>query len=234
MRDNQLIPLEITGVWEYLYERRDSDKTVGEMVRQVLFIINKHYTGFTEVIMGLKDTINVGADTIAILAQVPPIIEKDNLLENLPTVDEIWDYEKNHPLRTEHFKKYSNFKVWFTCEQKHTSLVQIGSKMQGHGCKACKGQEATEEYNFELLFPEIAREWNAELNKSTPDNYLPFSNEEVYWDCPKCKTTYDNAINDRTGGKEGCPYCAGRRVNETNCISTTHPILAKEWRYNTK
>ncbi|WP_121641074.1 zinc-ribbon domain-containing protein [Virgibacillus sp. Bac330] len=28
------------------------------------------------------------------------------------------------------------------------------------------------------------------------------------------------------------PYCAGKRVNFTNCLSTTHPYLASEWDYN--
>lgn len=231
VRDNGLDPLSIDGVWEYLYERRDSDKTVGEMIKQVLLIIDNRYKGFTKDIKKVIEVIDVGVDTIPILAQIPSVIEKDNLLENFPEVEQIWDYDRNYPLRPEHFKKYSNFKVWFTCEQEHTSLVQIGSKMQGHGCRVCQGQVATEEHNLELLFPEIAREWNVALNKDTPDMYLPFSNKEVYWDCPKCKSTYDKMINERTGAGEGCPYCAGKRVNETNCLSTTHPALANEWDY---
>ncbi|WP_251402351.1 zinc-ribbon domain-containing protein [Ureibacillus chungkukjangi] len=91
---------------------------------------------------------------------------------------------------------------------------------------------ATEEHNFELFFPEITKEWNYELNKDTPDMYLPFSNKVVYWTCPKCKSHYDKMINDRTGNGENCPYCAGKRVNETNCLFTTHPELAKEWDYH--
>ncbi len=142
------------------------------------------------------------------------------------------NYDKNYPLRPEHFKRYSNFKVWFTCEQGHTTLTQINSKTKGYGCKVCQGQVATEEHNFQLLFPEIAKEWNYELNSGTPDKYLPFSNEVVYWICSKCKSPYDKMINDRTGSGEDCPYCAGKRVNETNCLSTTHPELAKEWNYS--
>lgn len=231
VRDNGLAPLGVKGVREYLYERRDSNKTVGEMIKQVLLMIDKQYKGFAKDINKVIEVIKVDVDTISILSQIPPIIEKDNLLENFPEVEHIWDYDKNYPLRPEHFKKFSNFKVWFTCEQGHTSLVQIGSKMQGHGCRVCQGQIATEEHNLELLFPEIALEWNAELNKDTPEIYLPFSNKKVYWDCPKCKSTYDKMINERTGGGEGCPYCAGKRVNKTNCLSTTHPELSKEWDY---
>lgn len=230
VRDNGLPPLKIDGVLEYLYER-SSHKTVGEMIEQLLLIIDNQYKGYTKDIERLIEKINVDSDNIPILAQIPPIIEKNNnLLNNYPEIENIWHYERNYPLRPEHFKQYSNHKAWFICMEGHTVLAQIGSKTKGHGCRVCKGQVATEEYNLVLLFPEIAREWNYELNKKTPDMYLPFSNEDkVYWDCPNCKSTYDNMINERTGSGEGCPYCAGKRVNETNCLSTTHPELAKEW-----
>jgi hypothetical protein len=36
-------------------------------------------------------------------------------------------------------------------------------------------------------------------------------------------------INQRTGDGENCPYCGGKRGNETNSLTKTHPHLAKEW-----
>ncbi|MQR93705.1 zinc-ribbon domain-containing protein [Fictibacillus phosphorivorans] len=231
IRDNGLPPLDIKGVQEYLYER-SSNKDIGNMIKYLLTMINEQYLGFSNEVDRLVDKIDVDIDNIPILAQIPPIIETENLLESYPEIEDVWEYEKNYPLRPEHFKQYSNFKAWFTCEQKHVTLAQIGSKAKGHGCKVCLGQVATEVYNLEILFPEIAREWNYEKNNfSSPDTYLPFSNQLVYWDCPKCGSTYDKMINERTGGGEGCPYCAGKRVNNTNCLSTTHPYLVNEWDY---
>ncbi|MCH6265072.1 zinc-ribbon domain-containing protein [Neobacillus citreus] len=231
VRDNGLPPLDIEGVQEYLYER-SSNKTIGSMIKHLLCIIDEQFIGFTNDIDRLIKKVNVDIDNIPILAQIPPIIEKDNLLENCPEIEAVWDYEKNYPLRPEHFKRYSNFKAWFICEENHTTLAQIGSKAKGHGCKVCDGQVATEEYNLELLFPQIAKEWNYEKNDNTsPNSYLPFSNQLVYWDCPICQSTYDKMINERTGGGENCPYCAGKRINETNCLSTTHPQLGLEWDY---
>jgi len=232
IRDNGLPPLNIEGVQEYLYERT-SNKTIGKMIKHLLGMIDDRYDVFTSEINIIKSQINVDIDNIPILAQVPPIIEYDSLLDNCPEIEMVWDYKKNYPLRPEHFKQFSNHKAWFICKEGHSTLAQIGSKAQGHGCKVCSGQVATEEYNLELLFPAIAKEWNKELNENTaPDNYLPFSNQVVFWNCPKCKSTYDKMINHRTGVGEGCPYCAGKRVNETNCLSTTHPTLVLEWDYN--
>ncbi|MFB5088341.1 zinc-ribbon domain-containing protein [Psychrobacillus sp. PGGUH221] len=232
IRDNGLSPLNMVGVQEYLYERT-SNKTISEMIKYLLGIINDRYDGFKTDINKVKAQINVDLDNIPILAQIKPIIEKDNLLDNCPEIETIWNYNKNYPLRPEHFKQYSNHKAWFICEKKHSTLAQIGSKAQGHGCNVCDGKVATEEYNLGLLFPEIAREWNMKLNKNiTPDSYLPFSNQVVSWDCPICKSTYNKMINERTGNGEGCPYCAGKRVNETNCLSNTHSHLALEWDYS--
>ncbi|WP_226670331.1 zinc-ribbon domain-containing protein [Metabacillus litoralis] len=232
IRDNGLPPLKIEDLQEYLYERT-SNKTIGKMIVHLLSMIDRKYEGFTTEIEKVKKDINVDVDNIPILAQIPAIIEKENLLEKCPKIEKVWDYGKNFPLVPENFKQYSNFKAWFICEYEHSTLAQIGSKAQGHGCNVCSGKVAMEEYNFELLFPELAKEWHYELNRNvTPDLYLPYSNERVFWNCPKCNSSYDKKINDRTGGGEGCPYCAGKRVNETNCLATTHPHLAKEWDYN--
>ncbi len=201
------------------------------MIQDVLDMIENTYLGYTNAINRIKEKVNVDVDNMAILAQIPPIEEKDNLSELFPDISKMWDESRNYGLLPINFKAHSNHKAWFICDEGHPSLVQINSKTKGHGCKVCKGQVVTEEYNLELLFPEKANEWNYELNNETPDTYLPFSNRVVFWDCPKCKSTYDKMINERTGGGEGCPYCAGKRVNETNCLSTTHPQLVVEWDY---
>ena len=33
----------------------------------------------------------------------------------------------------------------------------------------------------------------------------------------------------RTANQAKCPYCTNRKVNLSNCLSTTHPKIAKEW-----
>ncbi|MCQ6274701.1 DUF559 domain-containing protein [Bacillus sp. V3B] len=228
VRDNGLPPLKINGMQEYLYER-STFKKISEMIKDLLSMIDDHYNGYTEDIKRVKNTIQVDIDNIPILAQIPGIIVKDNLLESVPEIQKIWDYERNLDLLPQHFKRNSNFMAFFKCKEGHTSLAQIGSKAKGHGCKVCAGQEATEEHNLKLLFPEISKEWNYEKNDKPPEEYRPHSNEKVYWDCPKCKSTYDYIINWRTSKGENCPYCAGKRVNETNCLATTHPHLLKEW-----
>jgi len=55
------------------------------------------------------------------------------------------------------------------------------------------------------------------------------SHKKVWW---KCSASYDHeweaTINHRAQGR-GCPFCSGKKVAESNALSTTHPEIAKEW-----
>jgi hypothetical protein len=62
------------------------------------------------------------------------------------------------------------------------------------------------------LFPEVAAEWNYELNRRQPEEYLPKSNFRVYWNC-KNGHTWKALISERTRGT-GCPYCRRGYVEE--------------------
>ena len=89
------------------------------------------------------------------------------------------------------------------------------------------------ENSVAVKYPEIALEWNYELNKGlSPAMFNYGSNKTVWWTCQKCKTDYDMEISKRTSGKMNCPYCAGKRIRiGLNDIATTHPDLVKDWDY---
>ena len=83
-------------------------------------------------------------------------------------------------------------------------------------------------------YPEIAKEWNYELNKSLkPESFAYASNKKVWWKCSVCGSDYNTSISNRTTGGNGCPYCAGKRVKPGfNDIATTHPHLIENWNYD--
>ncbi len=37
-------------------------------------------------------------------------------------------------------------------------------------------------------------------------------------------------VSNRNNGS-GCPNCAGKKVNNENCLQTVNPTLAKEWHF---
>lgn len=82
-------------------------------------------------------------------------------------------------------------------------------------------------------FPDVAKKWNYVLNKGMSPQMFSFgSNKTAWWTCSKCHSDYDMIISKRTTGRNGCPYCSGKRVKPgLNDLFTTHPQLAEEWNY---
>lgn len=89
----------------------------------------------------------------------------------------------------------------------------------------------TKEYNFAVLFPEIAKQWNYNKNGDLkPTDFTPNSHETVWWSCDNGHE-WDESIKTRTRMKTGCPFCSNHRVCKENCLATTHPEIAKQWDY---
>lgn len=103
-----------------------------------------------------------------------------------------------------------------------------------NGCSICANLLVTDSNRLSTTHPEIAREWDYEANKSTgknPDRIVGGSPAIYFWICPKCGSSYPKEVRKRTERGQNCPYCSStkRKVNKTNCLSTTHPILAQDW-----
>lgn len=59
-------------------------------------------------------------------------------------------------------------------------------------------------------------------------NQISFgTNDEVLWDCKICASEYPMSVSRRVSHNQNCPYCAGTRVNHTNCLWTVYPDVAK-------
>lgn len=105
------------------------------------------------------------------------------------------------------------------CKECGTKIANINQKNN------VKYEKSAEYYalknNKEYLLKEFSdknKKKLSEIYRSTSDVYL--------WNCPDCKSEYDMQMQNRVNDKN-CPYCAGKRVNHTNCIATTHPFIAK-------
>lgn len=80
--------------------------------------------------------------------------------------------------------------------------------------------------------PELWAEWDFEKNDGLGFDVWGLtygSRKKVWWLCPKCKSSYDMLVKERTTDKQNCPYCVGSRVNHTNSLASLNPTLAKEW-----
>lgn len=79
--------------------------------------------------------------------------------------------------------------------------------------------------------PELFVEWNFKKNNEQGLDIYKITKSSVkiaWWICPKCKSNYDMAPDNRTQNKN-CPYCASKRINSTNSLAYLKPDIAKQW-----
>lgn len=87
-------------------------------------------------------------------------------------------------------------------------------------------ENSLENYAIENNMEYLLKEFSDKNNKQPKD--ISYGTEDSYlWNCQKCESEYDMKVHVRTYSKCNCPYCSGSRVNETNCLWTTNPNIAK-------
>lgn len=148
-----------------------------------------------------------------------------------PDLMKEWDYEKNAGIDPTDLMPNSNKKVWWKCSKcGYSYLTLISNRNKGTGCKRCAGQILDKGVNdLETLYPEIAKEWDYELNGNVkPNQVFPKSNKKYHWKC-SFGHKWEATPNSRCYGK-GCPVCSGNKVLKGfNDLATIHPDIAKEW-----
>jgi very-short-patch-repair endonuclease len=114
---------------------------------------------------------------------------------------------KNGDLKPE--KANGSNKYWYLCNKKHEFFVKGAFKKNlktTEMCSRCSGRIPSAEKNFEIQYPEIAKEWNYEKNKSLPNEYTRGSNYKAWWICKKGHS-YKMLISSRTSSFQGCSKC---------------------------
>ena len=77
------------------------------------------------------------------------------------------------------------------------------------------------------LKPELIKEWS-ENNTLDFNSITKGSHKKALWNCFDCGSEYECGIANKFKG-QGCSYCSGSKVNETNSLASKNPTLAKEW-----
>ncbi len=147
------------------------------------------------------------------LNKVKTIIKnKGSLLDNCPEIAKEWNYEKNGDLKPENVSTNSNKKVWWKCKEGHEWEAVINSRTgtSNNNCPYCSNQKILKGYNdLETLYPEIAKEWNAQKNKINPCEVGAGSGKKYWWIC-KQGHEYEMSPLDRIYGM-GCSVCSSER-----------------------
>jgi len=141
-----------------------------------------------------------------------------NLAVIYPELTAQWDKSANSK-SPEEYQPGSKQKVHWRCENGHKWTASICERVSsaknkrktgGVLCPFCSGEKISAHYNLTTEYPEVARQWNYELNLGlSPEDFAPKSNKKVWWTCD-FDTTHQWAtkIGNRTIKNYGCPLCA--------------------------
>jgi hypothetical protein len=150
--------------------------------------------------------------------------------------------KRNEPLTPDQVPYSWKEKVWWQC-QKYPAHVWDATpnnrtkKTRPTGCRDCRGKRLGGKVPFERSlegrFPEIAAELNAERSGFTATEILYGAKAEAWWRCPKPfgHPDYPMPVNSRTNPaqKQGCSYCAGKRLSPERSLASIAPLFAREF-----
>jgi len=151
-----------------------------------------------------------------------------------PDVAAQWHPSKNgglSPLRT---SIGTNRPVWWLCpvSPDHEWLASPGNRIwgRGTGCPFCAGKRASITNSVASLRPDLAAEWDSNVNEQASGEVVVGSNRIVAWICSTDPSHRWRAqVAKRAKRGHGCPFCSGHRVAAGTSLSMTHPAVAAEW-----
>ena len=154
--------------------------------------------------------------------------EQISLATVYPNIAEEWHPTKNETITPFDVRPKSDKVVWWRCKNGHEWKEQVKQRTIRKGCPYCTGRYVSEINSLANINPVIALEWHPSNNGDlTPHQIKTQSNKKVWWMCNKGHS-YETSPNARYRGN-GCPYCAGKKVDKTNSLAALKPQLATQW-----
>jgi DNA-directed RNA polymerase subunit RPC12/RpoP len=156
------------------------------------------------------------------------VTKEYNLAVLHPYIASQWHPTKNGTLTPDKVTPGASKKVWWKCEQGHEWMAVVGNRRNSTGCPYCRRPYISEDYNLEVINPQLAKQWHSTKNGDLrPDKLTPGSGKKVWWTCEKGHEWRASILNRSRGS--GCPYCAGHYASEDYNLQAINPQLAKQW-----
>jgi len=155
------------------------------------------------------------------------------LATKYPELAKEWHPTKNGKVKASDVVAGGKDKVWWRCkkDKSHEWEADIYRRIKGSQCPDCTHQRVSKDNCLKKDFPYIAAQLHPTKNGDlTGFDIASYSGKNVWWFC-KVSSEHDWEATpaNRTGLGSGCPFCAGKRVCSTNCLSTLFPQKAAQW-----
>ena len=186
-------------------------------------------------LLGISNAIiNTKENYDSILERTLTLQKENSLIVKCPDLIAEWDNEKNGGIRPEHIDAKSRRKVWWICPTCSYSYKKSAydRSVKKSGCPICSNKRDILHHgtnDLESVHPEIAKEWDYELNYPLqPKDFSIHSSSSVWWKCKKGHS-YQKGIHLRLHNG-GCPYCRGlKTLKGYNDFASVHPNLLYLW-----
>lgn len=163
----------------------------------------------------------------------------NDLTTLFPEIAAEWHPTGNPDKNIDDYVQGSATRIQWQCKTcQHSWIAAIRARTQRKsGCPECakkiRGQ-TRKQTNLAtrkpINNPLLLKEWDYQKNPKPPSEYLPGSNEKVWWKCSTCGHEWEALISNRALSGRGCPCCANKKVVAgKNDLATTRPELAQEW-----
>jgi hypothetical protein len=164
------------------------------------------------------------------------VSSKNSFSENYPEIAKMWDKDKNGIITPNDVSVGMHKSFWWICSKCGNSFEMPVDRMKrfNTGCPKCNEKAVSDSNNLEILFPEIAKQWDYEKNYPLiPSQIIAHSAKRVWWKCNICGHSWDRTVDGRTGdgGIAGCPACNRHVISDKNRLVLLYPEICKEWDY---
>jgi hypothetical protein len=121
----------------------------------------------------------------------------------------------------------SNKRAIFKCDKgaDHEWHTTIASRSLGSGCPFCAGNRVSSTNSLEARRPDLTAFWHPR-NKFGPHQVTRFSNQWAWFKCPRAEAHEWEAPIARLNG---CIFCAGHRVTESDSLVKALPEAVAKW-----
>lgn len=158
----------------------------------------------------------------------------NSLAHRFPELAAQWHPELNGELLADNVVFGSNRQVWWRCPNgpDHTWRASVVSRTSGgNGCPFCSGNRASVTNSLASQRPELTAQLHPTLNGDlNPEDVVIGSHLKVWWQCPaNAEHLWRAQVKARALTGQGCPYCAGTKVDRASSLAALHPELLAEW-----
>ena len=124
-----------------------------------------------------------------------------------PSLASQWHPTKNGNLTPYDVTCGSRTNAWWQCENGHEWQAIVNYRNNRPECPYCSHATPSKEYNLLIINPKICEEWDYIKNDKNPEEYLPYSSQNIWWQCNECGYEFQMVIASRNRGG-GCPECS--------------------------